>query len=1293
MEARTLTRWHDAARAGARPAASSQGTRESTGPLLARIATAAAVVLACHGCVQDIDLPDVGPCADYPDGVYDYGDIGIGRCLASPTDLVFYETQDATVLYVVNSNAYLNFSTGSLLPIPWDSLGARLDDIRAAAASFPSDEEAPPATLFISDIVDSSTGVYHLPNFSGKMIIDGERQMAFVSNRLSMTTNLAADDPVYGIDLIDPMDPSPYDLEAGRGEEGGEAAVPDGHDEIWVQHDPYGMALAPRDRCNGMLYVVNETTHNVSVVDTNRFPIDVLNGDMVGLVTSAEFHDHGADSFLEMTDLAVTAGVPEDRWTVSLSEGTYRAWYRGEGLGDGGSVGMADSGDGLEFVPNATSPVLSPGTSSLSWDMDGIGRVTMVRYGSSGEGYLFLYEGRRWDESIDRYRKRIGMALSSTSLATIVEKYDVGDDGDPANDFVLEPGRAFDSTGTGSPWAFGMGSALVMWYTGEDDDGIRSLARAISYDEGVTWEEIAQITFETTGGDPAPADVVGTEQLDATGFFDTTLERYRLWFVAEDGDASWLAYAESEDGVVFVPGNLEGTAGGRLALPGDTVVRSPSIDKDGRILRLWYVSAASDDSSDWTLHYARGFDGVIWYPVDLPTALGGGQPWEGGPPAPTILKLTPGDGMRLEGESFGLAAVQLSTQSTALLLSTGASATDFSLQFTVLLGHVLGVGPSGSYRSDTAAFDDPAWDAYRVGEPAIDWANQQLYYAGRAANASARIGVATPRDAAGLAWTNAETSLPIEPASSGDVGDPEFVQYQGTDYLYYTERPGDGPATIRMVRRTAGDEAWEQPAEWSFPAPDDGSGVSAPSVLPPGGGETSWHSWFTIEREDAHEIGHAVSLDGYSWILDAEPALGPGSGGDWDDDHVEAPSVMRLADDSFLMWYAGYNGTHYRIGLAVSRPDASQGEGERQWNWTRYTETGMLDDGLVLQGETGWWDASGVTNPDVVFDEATGRYIMWYEGILGSLHRLGRAESRDGVHWTKVFAPPTSEDSFTFETQVVLSSEQGVEAPSSVEDGAISLEIPLLGGLSFSGVGATEISLSPDCSIAVVGARYVPAVYVLDVRDDSNEVMFDANYNGIEAMVLIENNAYDGTSSKRVGARSSLFSPSGDRLYMTTADPDAVLVFDPSAIPDASAARVLREGVLLGEIPLERGSVEDKGASSAGDVGPIGLAMSSDGRYLWVANANANNVYTIDLALGTVGEVVQVARDVGEMPVAIALSPDERYLVVANYLGEVEERGDREKAVHSTLAVVDADPLSPTFGQLLARVKNRAIED
>jgi len=189
------------------------------------------------GCIQDIEKPYLGECADYPDGVYDYGDIGIGDCLAAPTDLQFYHTPDEDVLLVVNSNAYLAFSSGSVLPIAWDPLEAELDKVRAGFSQVSPDEDIVPAVFYTADLRDPSLapGEYSaqiMPDFSGKMAIDTDRQMAFVSNRLSMTTNLSTSDHVYGVDLLDPLHLTSFDLVDGA------APLEDGADSFLVQDDP-----------------------------------------------------------------------------------------------------------------------------------------------------------------------------------------------------------------------------------------------------------------------------------------------------------------------------------------------------------------------------------------------------------------------------------------------------------------------------------------------------------------------------------------------------------------------------------------------------------------------------------------------------------------------------------------------------------------------------------------------------------------------------------------------------------------------------------------------------------------------------------------------------------------------------------------------------------------------------------------------------------------------------------------------------------------------------------------------
>ena len=149
-------------------------------------------------------------------------------------------------------------------------------------------------------------------------------------------------------------------------------------------------------------------------------------------------------------------------------------------------------------------------------------------------------------------------------------------------------------------------------------------------------------------------------------------------------------------------------------------------------------------------------------------------------------------------------------------------------------------------------------------------------------------------------------------------------------------------------------------------------------------------------------------------------------------------------------------------------------------------------------------------------------------------------------------------------------------------------------------------------------------------------------------------------------------------------------MFDRSKILDRpSGVALLNDEALLGAIEMPAGLIDDEGALTSSDVGPIGFAIRQDGRYMWVAAANANSVVTIDLARKNgLGEVSAITRDVGELPSALVLSPDERYLFVSNYIGEIDVQEDKRQVVHSTIAVLDADPDSPTFGRLIARIKN-----
>ena len=67
----------------------------------------------------------------------------------------------------------------------------------------------------------------------------------------------------------------------------------------------------------------------------------------------------------------------------------------------------------------------------------------------------------------------------------------------------------------------------------------------------------------------------------------------------------------------------------------------------------------------------------------------------------------------------------------------------------------------------------------------------------------------------------------------------------------------------------------------------------------------------------------AISKDGYSWKRNSIPLLSPGSPGSWDSVKAETPSVVKIPDGTYRMYYAGSNipdsEAGFQMGFAYSR--------------------------------------------------------------------------------------------------------------------------------------------------------------------------------------------------------------------------------------------------------------------------------------------------------------------------------------------------------------------------------------
>lgn len=148
-----------------------------------------------------------------------------------------------------------------------------------------------------------------------------------------------------------------------------------------------------------------------------------------------------------------------------------------------------------------------------------------------------------------------------------------------------------------------------------------------------------------------------------------------------------------------------------------------------------------------------------------------------------------------------------------------------------------------------------------------------------------------------------------------------------------------------------------------------------------------------------YAIGLAHSIDGVTWARDPRnPILERDSGTAWESDHVKEPNAL-IVDNKVFLYYVGYNGTAYQIGLAYSTDYGK--------TFTKYSGNPVL-----TLGSSGAWDDAVVRFPCVMYDPddvAGKRFKMWYAGEAtkdAKPGKIGYAYSADGFTWTKSASNP-----------------------------------------------------------------------------------------------------------------------------------------------------------------------------------------------------------------------------------------------------------------------------------------------
>ena len=241
-------------------------------------------------CVESAPPPFVGDCADYPSGSYEYGQIGIGTCLAGPADVEVLGDR----LLISNANPWGDFTGGSLLSLD--------------LAALPLDGD----THLVGEL---DPVAIPLPSLMGDMALAEQDQLLLMTNKLSEGSRTREDlDHLWFVDVSDPAAPALAETRATDG-----ASMEVGADPTAVDFDP----------TTSIAYVVNRTDHSVMLVDTSVSPAAQLPPGGPARALSEDFIDgdgSGSRATFVTLETAETDSLVANDYTMEWSVGAVRAW-------------------------------------------------------------------------------------------------------------------------------------------------------------------------------------------------------------------------------------------------------------------------------------------------------------------------------------------------------------------------------------------------------------------------------------------------------------------------------------------------------------------------------------------------------------------------------------------------------------------------------------------------------------------------------------------------------------------------------------------------------------------------------------------------------------------------------------------------------------------------------------------------------------------------------------------------------------------------------------------------------
>jgi len=1063
------------------------------------------------GCMQSSPLPDLGPCADYPDGVYEYGQVGIGTCVSGPTDLVFQEAPDGSqVLVLTNSNPYLLFTGGSLLSIPWDAID--LD-----AGYQPVHEVSPVA-------VD-------LPTFAGAMDVDGSLGLVGVRLSEESRTRQAADE-IHLFDLTDPLAPVP----STRGT--------DGSERVEVRSDPVDIVVDPSTR---FAFVANRTSHSVSVLDLgpegSEETIEIILPWPESTIAGADFDDADASgSRAELSSLEIIdePTLQDDSWTLDWVAGTWRLWLPDE-------TGL------LRYTStdvDTTGGIWDPTDAGLDLDVDDSGGIIVslndpfLQQISSGVRMLFETEGdirgARTDAWVGNWGYESYIAL-------------LGDEGSWAAQ-VGGPSVVSDSEGT---W---------LWYHGLDEDGLYGgIGLAASTDDA---------TFSRESSEPVlvPTWDHELERIsEPFVLYDAQIDLWRMYYSAYDGTTWTIGHATSIDRLTWSadPEPVFALPDADAAAPAVTLeegrFRLWYAHGEDDVWDIGY--AESTDGSSWTDIGPLALQAIeSTEPVRPAVQANPTNAWriegevngvqtEPIPPGISVAVAEFGWALRTEA-GFLVGTGELGSDSNGgVRVDTILPDNDFGIEGRAWLtmwdsGGTPRIGTAsvdaeGSLLPDEGAVFEgtDGFDRDGVHSPVVFDVDGTLHmlYAGDRGDVST-VGLATSSD--GSSWTRVGEVL----ANSNDWDSTRLVPGgielldDGSYRLWYAGGNGESWA-IGSATSTDG-ESWTRDAGsngYQFgtgsPGDFDDSGVRTPYTWrgTDAEGNAGVHLWYSGFDGANWRIGYAFRADGETDFVrsqhphteESRAVVGLGSG--WfHPQGVERPVLIPSEDadgdglpDTWLGTYAGSSDNTWRIGglRGQSEPDRLH----------KVLSMPTVGDSLAFDAQRGDADVNAIPL-DTTFGTTTingvGLVALSVDEERGFLYAISKLTSyiividiRDDTDEVTGFI-----DRNYLDIEAILS----VDVPNGAE-------------------GFRQVAVMPGRDRLYALHDQPESIMVLDISELSDEsygrILFDVQVGWLPTSRGRERDA-GADSQTSVGPAQLLAHPDGRRLFVTNFNTNSIGVYD-----------------------------------------------------------------------------------------------------------------------------------------------------